>query len=63
MNLNKGAMELLKETNIGFYLSDLGIEKTLLHELERIKDNSTRVEHWKAIEYNPVKMFAEWLCS
>jgi len=62
MNLNKAAMDTLKETNIGCYLSSFGIDKTLARELEHIKANSTKVEGWKTIKYNPIKMLLEKVC-
>lgn len=58
-NLNKQAMSLLQESNVGFSLAAHGQLETLLGAIQEIQVQSTKVNHSDEIHYNPLMGFLE----
>ncbi|MCK8060434.1 MULTISPECIES: phosphatidylserine/phosphatidylglycerophosphate/cardiolipin synthase family protein [unclassified Fusibacter] len=55
LNLNRQAMNLLQETNIGFYPKSFGMLSALKENIMNIEKDSTPIGSWRSIEYNKTR--------
>ncbi len=62
-NLNRNAMDLLKETNVGFFFEGLGHRQKVYHSIKNIVSKSKLVTDYREVTYNPLVAFAEEMLS
>ncbi len=62
-NLNKNAMDMLMETNVGFYLDKLNHRDKLMSAFDNIMKKSHKVEVFSKIKYNKIRAFMEYILT
>lgn len=62
-NLNVNAMDVLKETNVGFYLDGFGHREKLLDSLRKMEAVSAYICDYKEVRYNKFLALGEELIS
>ncbi len=60
-NLNRQAMEVLGESNIGFFSREYGVDEQILASIESIRAESVQVKRYGDIKYNLIKALLEGL--
>ncbi len=62
-NLNRNAMVLLKETNVGFFIDALGHREKIYQSIKKIMSRSRKVSDYREVSYNPLTALVEEILS